>query len=111
MRSGSVRTQTSSYVILNSSADPPGPRIAPGPFGRKLMNLILSAQSIGKSFGAQTLFQNISLGICEGERLGLIGPNGAGKSTLLKILAGLEQPDAGVVSTRKQTRIGYVPQI
>jgi ATP-binding cassette subfamily F protein uup len=57
------------------------------------------------------LFENISLGISEGERLGLIGANGAGKSTLLKILAGQMEPDSGSVSMRRNVRIGYVPQV
>lgn len=56
------------------------------------------------------LFENISLGISEGERLGLIGPNGSGKSTLLKILSGRLEPDSGTVSMRRNIRIGYVPQ-
>jgi ATP-binding cassette subfamily F protein uup len=56
------------------------------------------------------LFENISLGISEGERLGMIGRNGAGKSTLLKILAGQIEPDLGAVSLRRNTRVGYVPQ-
>ena len=56
------------------------------------------------------LFENLSLGISEGERLGLIGPNGSGKSTLLRILSGRLEPDSGTVSLRRNTRIGYVPQ-
>ncbi len=50
------------------------------------------------------------MGIEDGERLGLIGPNGSGKSTLLKILAGLEQPDTGQFTTRRNLRISYVAQ-
>ncbi|MEQ1844719.1 MAG: ABC-F family ATP-binding cassette domain-containing protein [Nitrospira sp.] len=56
------------------------------------------------------LFTDLSLGLCEGDHVGLIGPNGSGKSTLLKILAGLEEPDRGTRSVRRQLRIGYVPQ-
>jgi ABC transport system ATP-binding/permease protein len=74
------------------------------------MALLESCTSLAKSFGSRRLFENISLGISEGERLGLIGPNGAGKSTLLKILAGLMEPDSGSVSLRRNTRVGYVPQ-
>ena len=74
------------------------------------MALVESCTSISKSFGSRLLFENISLGISEGERLGLIGPNGAGKSTLLKILARQLEPDSGTVSMRRNTRVGYVPQ-
>jgi ATP-binding cassette subfamily F protein uup len=74
------------------------------------MPLVESCTSISKSFGSRLLFENISLGISEGERLGLIGPNGAGKSTLLKILARQLEPDSGTVSMRRNTRVGYVPQ-
>src|SRR3954463_11829004 len=74
------------------------------------MALIESCSGISKSLGSRVLFDNISLGISEGERLGLIGPNGAGKSTLLKILAGQIEPDAGSISMRRNTRVGYVPQ-
>src|SRR6266700_2402163 len=74
------------------------------------MPLVESCNSISKSFGSRLLFENISLGISEGERLGLIGPNGAGKSTLLKILARQLEPDSGTVSMRRNTRVGYVPQ-
>ena len=74
------------------------------------MALLESCTSLSKSFGSRLLFENISLGISEGERLGLIGPNGAGKSTLLKILAGLMEPDSGTISMRRKARVGYVPQ-
>src|SRR4051794_17884838 len=74
------------------------------------MALIESCSGISKSFGSRVLFEDISLGISEGERLGLIGPNGSGKSTLLKILSGKLDPDSGSVSMRRNTRVGYVPQ-
>lgn len=74
------------------------------------MALLASCTALSKTYGSRTLFQNISLGISEGERLGLIGPNGSGKSTLLKILSGHLEPDSGAVSLRRNTRIGYVPQ-
>ncbi len=74
------------------------------------MSLILSATSLSKAYGSQPLFENISLNISEGERIGLMGPNGAGKSTLAKILAGEETPDQGEVALKKRTRLGYVAQ-
>jgi ATP-binding cassette subfamily F protein uup len=72
--------------------------------------MLLSCESLGKSYGVKPLFTDLSLGLCEGDHVGLIGPNGSGKSTLLKILAGLENPDFGTRSVRRQLRIGYVPQ-
>ena len=72
---------------------------------------VLSAQGVGKRFGATPLFENISLAVSEGERIGLIGPNGAGKSTLLAVLAGETEPDTGEVTRRKKARVGYVKQI
>jgi ABC transport system ATP-binding/permease protein len=71
---------------------------------------ILNAQGISKAFGASTLFQNVSFTIFEGSRIGLIGPNGSGKSTLLRILAGLESPDSGNVTSQKRLRLSYVEQ-
>jgi ATP-binding cassette subfamily F protein uup len=74
------------------------------------MALILSCQAVSKSHGARLLFESISMGISDGERVGLIGPNGAGKSTFLKLLLGQEAPDAGTLSFRKLARLSYVPQ-
>ena len=71
---------------------------------------ILNAQSVTKQFGAKPLFQNISLTVEDGDRIGLIGPNGAGKSTLLAILAGQLEPDTGELAVRKRPRAAYVPQ-
>jgi ABC transport system ATP-binding/permease protein len=71
---------------------------------------ILNAQSVTKQFGATPLFQNISLTVDEGDRIGLIGPNGAGKSTLLALLAGQVEPDSGELAVRKRARAAYVPQ-
>jgi ABC transport system ATP-binding/permease protein len=72
--------------------------------------LLLNASGLKKSYGAVPLFENISLNISEGDRLGLIGPNGSGKSTMLQILAGQLEPDEGNLALRKNTRIGYVAQ-
>ncbi len=72
--------------------------------------MLLSCESISKRYGVTPLFSDLSLGLCEGDHVGLIGPNGSGKSTLLKILAGLDEPDSGTRAVRRQVRIGYVPQ-
>jgi ATP-binding cassette subfamily F protein uup len=72
---------------------------------------ILTAQAISKRFGATPLFENLSLGVNDGDRIGLIGPNGAGKSTLLSLLAAEQQPDSGEVSLRRRAKVTYVPQV
>jgi ATP-binding cassette subfamily F protein uup len=72
--------------------------------------LLLSCEDVTKAYGSRPLFVGLSFGLFEGDRVGLIGPNGSGKSTLLKILAGLESPDSGTRSVRRQIRVGYVPQ-
>ncbi len=75
------------------------------------MQPILIVQNLSKRFGAAPLFQQITLAVHEGARIGLIGPNGAGKSTLLAILGAEQQPDSGEVSLRKCARVGYVHQV
>jgi ATP-binding cassette subfamily F protein uup len=72
--------------------------------------ILLSCESISKSYDVRSLFTNLTLALYEGDHVGLIGPNGSGKSTLLKILAGLESPDQGTRTLRGHTRVGYVPQ-
>jgi ATP-binding cassette subfamily F protein uup len=72
--------------------------------------ILLSCESISKAYGVKPLFNDLSLALFEGDHDGLVGPNGSGKSTLLKILAGLEEPDRGSRSMRRQVRVGYVPQ-
>lgn len=73
------------------------------------MNL-LTMEHIGKSFTDRVLLGDISLGINEGERIGVIGINGTGKSTLLKIIAGLEETDSGTLTKTRGLRIAYLPQ-
>jgi len=72
--------------------------------------LLLSCESVSKQYGARPLFERLTFGLQEGDRVGLVGPNGSGKTTLLKILAGIEEPDAGTRSLRKGARVGYVSQ-
>jgi len=71
---------------------------------------MLTLSEIGKSFGARTLFEDVSLSINLGERIALVGPNGAGKSTLFSIILGTAEPDNGSVVIDKHTTIGYLPQ-
>ncbi len=74
------------------------------------MTLLLSVQGLTKRYGPRPLFTDLSLDLRAGERIGLIGPNGSGKSTLLKLLANREEPDAGIRSLRRGTRLSYLAQ-
>jgi ATP-binding cassette subfamily F protein uup len=74
------------------------------------MALLLSCQSLTKSYGSRLLFRGINLGLSDDEKMGLIGPNGSGKSTLLRLLAGDEQPDSGEIARRRDVRMVYIPQ-
>lgn len=71
---------------------------------------ILSAEGLAKQYGVRPLFRDLSFGMRKGERLGIIGVNGSGKSSLLRILAGVEQPDAGRVVVANGVRVAYLPQ-
>lgn len=73
------------------------------------MNLI-TLENIYKSYSDKTLLDGISLGINEGEKIGLIGINGTGKSTLLKIIAGVEPYDSGNINKLSNLTIKYLPQ-
>ncbi|HEK9102796.1 ABC-F type ribosomal protection protein [Bacillus pfraonensis] len=72
---------------------------------------ICSVNNITKSFGGNIIFENISLEIKTGERIGLVGRNGSGKTTIFQLLTGTENVDAGAIHMKKGTRIGHVAQI
>jgi ATP-binding cassette subfamily F protein 3 len=71
---------------------------------------VIQLESVAKGYGGQTLFTGLSWTITSGERIGLVGPNGAGKTTLCRILAGVEEPDEGIVSRARATTVGYLAQ-
>lgn len=73
------------------------------------MNL-LNIEDISKNYGDNQLFNNVSFGINEGDKIGFIGINGTGKTTLLRIVAELEKPDSGRVVKGSSVRIEYLPQ-
>ena len=71
---------------------------------------ILNLEHISKTFGEKRIFDDISYGIHDGDKIGIIGINGTGKTTLLKIIAGLEETDEGQVICQNGLRITYLPQ-
>ncbi|OPJ57365.1 ABC-F family ATP-binding cassette domain-containing protein [Clostridium oryzae] len=71
---------------------------------------ILNGENISKSYSERILFDKITLGINEGEKIGLIGVNGTGKSTLLKVLSGIEVPDEGKITVNNSVNISYLAQ-
>ena len=70
-----------------------------------------SANNITKYYGANKIFENISIELKTNERVGLIGQNGCGKTTLMKILVGIEDYQKGSISFRKEVKVGYLEQI
>lgn len=74
------------------------------------MENLITIERISKGYTERTLFDKVSLGINEGDRIGLIGINGTGKSTFLKIVAGVEEADEGNLIKKNGLRIAYLPQ-
>lgn len=74
------------------------------------MTLLITTHSITKSYGTHDLFKDLTFTISQGDQIGVVGPNGAGKSTLLKILAGLDKPNSGFLTLKKNIRVGFAGQ-
>ena len=71
---------------------------------------MIQLSGLTKTFGERVLLDDVSWQVTDGERVGLCGPNGAGKTTLLKMLAGFDEPDAGLIVKPNGTTVGYLPQ-
>ena len=78
--------------------------MAPAP--RNLVNL----KSVAKGYGSRSVLDDITLGVNAGERIGIVGRNGDGKSTLLRLIAGIEAPDAGLVTRGRDVHLGLLHQ-
>ncbi len=71
---------------------------------------MLTVSQLSKSFAGRALFDDVSLQVNRGDRIGLVGPNGAGKSTLFALLLGDVSPDKGTIAIEKNATIGFLPQ-
>ena len=71
---------------------------------------ILNVEKVSKTYGEKQLFDEVTLGVNKGDKIGVIGVNGTGKSTFLKIIAGLEEADAGQVVKGKGVTVAYLEQ-
>ena len=71
---------------------------------------MLTVSQLSKSFSGRKLFEDVSLQVNRGDRIGLVGPNGAGKSTLFSLLLGETSPDTGTIAIEKNATIGFLPQ-
>ncbi|MEE4272433.1 MAG: ABC-F family ATP-binding cassette domain-containing protein [Thermoanaerobaculales bacterium] len=74
------------------------------------MSALITARELSHSFGPRTLFEELSLTLSEGDRVGVVGPNGSGKTTLLRLLSGDEAPDDGEVHRRRDLRVATIDQ-
>jgi ATP-binding cassette subfamily F protein uup len=71
----------------------------------------VNIEEVSKAFDIRPLLSQVSLGVSEGDRIGIVGRNGSGKSTLMKIIAGVEDPDSGRVTKSNSSRIGILSQV
>src|SRR6187455_1172492 len=71
---------------------------------------MIQLSGLTKTFGDRVLLDNVTWQVGDGDRVGLAGPNGAGKTTLLRMLAGLDEPDGGLVVKPSGLTVGYLPQ-
>ena len=71
---------------------------------------ILNIEHISKIYGEKVIFDDVSLGIHSGDKIGVIGVNGTGKTTLLKIIAKINEPDKGQIICGNGIRVSYLPQ-
>src|SRR5579884_3083080 len=71
---------------------------------------LATLSNIEKTFGKRVIFDQLSLNVEQGERIGFIGPNGSGKTTLFKVITGQVVPDAGTVALAKVTKVGHLTQ-
>ena len=72
---------------------------------------VVNIEDVSKAFDIKELLVGVSLGVSEGDRIGIVGRNGSGKSTLMKVMAGIEPPDMGRVTKSNNAKIGLLSQV
>jgi ATP-binding cassette subfamily F protein uup len=72
--------------------------------------VLLTAENISKAYGVRALFEDVNLSVSDRDKIGVVGVNGTGKSTMLRILAGMQQPDTGEISTANGMRLEFLHQ-
>ncbi|MBU0927931.1 MAG: energy-dependent translational throttle protein EttA [Spirochaetes bacterium] len=82
--------------------------ITPGP---RLGSVVIDAKGLSKAYGDKVLFQDLEFAVPPGAVVGIVGPNGAGKTTLFKLIAGMEQPDGGVLKIGETVKLAYADQM
>ncbi|MDW8246710.1 MAG: ABC-F family ATP-binding cassette domain-containing protein [Sandaracinaceae bacterium] len=95
---------------LDVEHDLPWSKLAKHPIPLIFRVSLVAIENAKLSFGSQSLFENLSLHIDRGDRIGLVGPNGCGKSTLLRVLAGVQALDQGSIRRARHLRVGWLPQ-
>ena len=73
--------------------------------------LLMSCTDLARGYDATPLFEDVTFELYAGDRVGFVGPNGAGKTTLLKVLAGIDEPEAGAVRLHAGARLGLLSQV
>ena len=74
------------------------------------MGVLLQVDDLTKSVGERMLFESVTFGVNEGDKIGIVAKNGTGKTTLLSIIAGQQEADSGTVTFKADLRVGYLPQ-
>ncbi|WP_206915554.1 ABC-F family ATP-binding cassette domain-containing protein [Alicyclobacillus suci] len=98
------------YEVLEMTTEASQEAVEISAAASRLGKFVIELDHVSKSYGGRPIIQNFSYIVQRDDRIGIVGPNGVGKSTLLKLLAGIEQPDAGEVRTGLTVKIGYFAQ-
>src|SRR4051794_4716872 len=107
----SIACSPSGPMCTRGATDGEGTRLVAPDAVRQPGRTMLVARGLTKSFGGRAVLTGLDLDVEPGARIGVLGPNGGGKSTLLRILAGVEEPDAGTVIRRRGLVHAFLPQI